>query len=182
MVTLLFSMLTPSVVHQDACITRRTSNQLDLINYLGNLITTDASVGEEIKSRIAKATATFANLRHQRCRNNFLLSPKGKMYNLITPSHSSWLRDLPRRAEDGRPLKSPKDCLSLMGTSREQWRDARSFIRYRGVFSLRQLFYTTCGGLYTWWVCLIIVCFFELILHAMGKAGKKTRRLGRNSM
>jgi hypothetical protein len=78
---------------------------VDKFTYLGSCICPGGAVKDEIASRIGRARAAFANLRHLWRRRDISLSVKGRVYNAAVRSvllygSETW----PLRAEDVRKL------------------------------------------------------------------------------
>ena len=95
---------------------------VDRFVYLGSCISSDCSVSNEIKSRIAKARTTFANLHHLWCNKKISLKLKGRVYQatvraVLLYGSETW----PLRVEDSRQLEV-FDNRCLRSIARVGWR------------------------------------------------------------
>ena len=76
-------------------IKRQFIERVNKFTYLGSCITPDGSIAEELSSRIQKARLAFSNLHYLLRRNDFKLSPKGRVYSEAVRSVLFvWFRDL----------------------------------------------------------------------------------------
>ncbi|MBM6549315.1 reverse transcriptase family protein [Streptococcus dysgalactiae subsp. equisimilis] len=104
---------------------------VDNFSYLGSYITAGGGIGDEIKSRIAKARLAFVNLRHLWRRRDIRLLLKGRVYvatvrSVLLYGCETW----PLRVEDVRRL-SVFDNRCLRSIARIWWQHHVSNVEVR---------------------------------------------------